>query len=133
MFKKIENIYYFIVGCLCILSAISHSLNGIHSSLPVINNANISTGIMVEFNYLWHIIGAENLIFGIILVIMAFYKKEKQSKIAIWLIISILSIRSIIIIICTNFIGDLNLSSIIIDSVVILLIICLLIIGLRKK
>lgn len=133
MLKKITNIYCFVVGCLCILAAFSHTFNGIHSSLPVINNANISTNIMIEFNYLWHIIGAENLIFGIILLIMAFYKKEKQSNIAIWLIISILTIRCIIIILCSKFIGNLNMSSIIIDSIVILLIICLLILGLRKK
>lgn len=86
----IRNYFYLIVGLLCILFAVTHTLNGVETTLPSLDNVQIENNTKVVFTYVWHIIGIENLIFGIALLIVAFRKNLLKVKFAAWLIIVIL-------------------------------------------
>jgi len=75
----VKNYFYLIVGVLCLLFAVIHTLNGVATSLQVLNNSAIENNTKVAFTYVWHIIGIENLVFGIALLSMAFQKKNVKS------------------------------------------------------
>ncbi|PKP37327.1 MAG: hypothetical protein CVT98_06220 [Bacteroidetes bacterium HGW-Bacteroidetes-15] len=86
-----------IAGVLCVLFAVTHTLNGDTRSLQIIENSVIESNTKVVFSYVWHIIGIENPVFGIALIIMAFQKNLSKVKFAACLIIMILTIRWIVI------------------------------------
>ena len=52
----IRNYYYLIVGLLCILFAVTHTLNGVETSLSILDQAQIEDDTKVAFTYVWHII-----------------------------------------------------------------------------
>lgn len=52
----IRNYYYIIVGLLCILFAVTHTLNGVETSLSILDQAQIENDTKVAFTYVWHII-----------------------------------------------------------------------------
>ena len=129
----IRNYFYLIVGLLCILFAVSHTLNGIETTLPILDNVEIENNTKVAFTYVWHIIGIENLVFGIALLIMAFRKNLLQVKFAAWLIILILAMRWIVITSFTLFNNNGNLKQLIPDTVAIFVVIILLLLGTKVK
>jgi uncharacterized protein YybS (DUF2232 family) len=125
----VKNYYYLIVGVLCLLFAITHTLNGITTNLQILENSEIENNTKVTFTYVWHIIGIENLIFGIALLIMAIQKKKSNVKFVAWLIISILAMRWIVITIFTLLNNDGNVIPLIPDSTAIIVLIVLLLLG----
>lgn len=129
----IRNYFYFIVGLLCILFAITHSLSGISTVLPVLDSAEIDPNIKVTLTYVWHIIGVENLVFGFVLLYMAFHKNRSKVKLVAWLLIFILAMRWFII---TYFIMSNNNGSfkeLIPDTIAIFVVITLLSFGIKIK
>ena len=129
----IRNYFYFIVGFLCILFAISHTLNGMTITLPILDSVEIDKNTKVIFTYVWHIIGIENFVFGIALLIMAFRKNLLQVKFAAWLIILILAMRWIVITFFTMLNNISNLKQLIPDTVAIFVVIILLLLGTKVK
>lgn len=67
-----KNYFYLIVGFLCVLFAVTHTLSGITTSLQILENSEIENNTIVTLTYVWHIIGVENLILGLALLFMAF-------------------------------------------------------------
>jgi hypothetical protein len=122
-----------IVGLLCILFAVSHTLNGLETTLPILDNVEIENNTKVAFTYVWHIIGIENLVFGIALLIMAFRKNLSEVKFAAWLIIVILAMRWIVITFFTVLNSNGNLMQLIPDTVGIFVVIILLLLGTKVK
>ena len=129
----VKNYYYLIVGVLCLLFAVTHTLNGVSTSLQVLNNSVIENNTKVAFTYVWHIIGIENLVFGIALLIMAFQKKMSKVKFATWLIIMILAMRWIVITIFTLLSNRGNVMPLIPDTAAIFVVIVLLLLGSKVK
>ena len=129
----VKNYFYLIVGVLCLLFAVTHTLNGISTSLQVLNNSVIENNTKVAFTYVWHIIGIENLVFGIALLIMAFQKKMSKVKFATWLIIMILAMRWIVITIFTLLSNSGNVMPLIPDTAAIFIVIVLLLLGTKVK
>jgi hypothetical protein len=129
----VKNYFYLIVGVLCLLFAVTHTLNGISTSLHVLNNSVIENNTKVAFTYVWHIIGIENLVFGIALLIMAFQKKMSKVKFATWLIIMILAMRWIIITLFTLLNNSGNVMPLIPDTAAIFIVIVLLLLGTKVK
>ena len=129
----IRNYFYLIVGLLCILFAVSHTLNGLETTLPILDNVEIENNTKVAFTYVWHIIGIENLVFGIALLIMAFRKNLSEVKFAAWLIIVILAMRWIVITFFTVLNSNGNLMQLIPDTVGIFVVIILLLLGTKVK
>lgn len=129
----VRNYYYLIVGLLCVLFAITHTLNGITTTLPILENSEIDNNTKVVFTYVWHIIGIENFVLGIFLLIMAFMKNASKVKFTSWLIIAILSMRWIVITYFTLFNSLSSIKQLIPDTVAIFVIIILLFLGTKVK
>jgi len=129
----VKNYFYLIVGVLCLLFAVTHTLNGVSTNLQVLNNSVIENNTKVAFTYVWHIIGIENLVFGIALLIMAFQNKMSKVKFATWLIIMILAMRWIVITIFTLLSNRGNVMPLIPDTAAIFVVIVLLLLGSKVK
>lgn len=129
----IKNYFYLIVGVLCLLFAVTHTLNGVMTSLQILENSVIENNTKVAFTYVWHIIGIENLVFGIALLIMAFQKRMSKVKFVAWLIIIILAMRWIVITLFTLLNNSGNVMQIMADTAAIFLVIVLLLLGTKVK
>ena len=129
----IKNYYYLVVGALCVLFAVTHTLNGIATNLQLLSDSAIENSAKVAFTYIWHIIGIENLVFGIALFIMAFQKNLSRVKFTTWLIIMILAMRWIVITIFTLLSNSGNVMPLIPDTAAIFVVIVLLLLGSKVK
>ncbi len=129
----IKNYYYFVVGLLSILFAITHALNGQAVILPSLEIELISIEIKTIFFYVWHIISAENMVFGISFLIMAFYKKLEKVRFTAFIIAGLMVIRWIVIFYGTFLYNRQGLGSITIDTVAIIIFTALIILGTRVK
>jgi len=129
----IKNYYYFIVGILCVLFAFTHALNGHTAVLKVFETNPIDVNTKTVFHYVWHIITVENLIFGIILLFMAFYKDLTKVRFVAYLIAIILVARWVVILFFTMQYNKGSVSQIIPDTIAILIVVGLLFLGMRVK
>jgi zinc transporter ZupT len=93
----------------------------------------IGDNIKVAFTYVWHIIGIENFVFGIALLIMAFQNKMSKVKFATWLIIMILAMRWIVITLFTLLSNSGNVMPLIPVTAAIFIVIVLLLLGTKVK
>lgn len=131
----VRNYFYLIVGFICLLSAFTHAIGGLSSVFPNLTTSIIEPNTKVIFTYIWHIIAGENIVFGIVLLILALNKNVVNDKLTVWLIMAVLIVRWVIIII-TYFILSNNISDITIlipESIVMWGLIILLWFGLKKK
>jgi hypothetical protein len=103
------------------------------TTLPILDNVEIGNNTKVAFTYVWHIIGIENLVFGIALLIMAFRKNLSEVKFTAWLIIVILAMRWIVITFITSLNNKSNLKQLIPDTIAIFVVIILLLLGTKVK
>jgi membrane associated rhomboid family serine protease len=129
----IKNYFYLIVGVLCLLFAVTHTLNGITTSLQILDNSVIEDNTKIVFTYVWHIVGVENLVFGIALLVMAFQKNLSKVKFATWLIIMILAMRWVVITLFTLLNNSGNVMQIMYDAAAIFVVIILLLLGTKVK
>jgi hypothetical protein len=129
----IKNYFYLIVGILSILFAVTHTMNGLGTALPTLDGTTIDSSTKTVFTYIWHIIGVENLIFGIALIIMAFQKNLEKVKFTTWLIISILILRWVVITSFTILNDKSNVINLLPDTIAILVVVALLLLGMRTK
>ena len=127
------NIIYLVVGIFSLLSAFTHTWNGLKNTLNVLNNTAIDRGTITVFTYVWHIIGAENVVIGIALIIISFIKNRENTKFTVWVIMAISITRLIIICIFTFLNNESKLSEILIDSIAMIVIIVLLFFGTKIK
>jgi hypothetical protein len=102
------------------------------SALPLLDSASIVPDAKVAFTYVWHIIGAENIVFGVALLIMAFWKNRSEIRFAAWLIIALLAVRWVVITGVTLANGS-SVMSLIPDMIAILAVIILLWLGTKVK
>jgi hypothetical protein len=126
------NVFYLIVGVLSILFSFTHGWNGQTGILHSIDVVGIDAISKTTVFYVWHIITAENLIFGIAFLVMAFYKDASKVKFAAWMIAIIIMARWGVIlgsILLKNIDG---LGSTLMDSIAIIVFAGLIILGTRK-
>jgi hypothetical protein len=131
--NMVKNYFYLATGLLCILFAVTHTVNGVTTTLPALDNTVIEENFRVSFTYVWHIIGIENLVFGIALLIMAFNKWQSKVRFAAWLIITILALRWVVITSFTLLNNSGGVRQIIPDTIAIAVVIALLVLGTRVK
>jgi hypothetical protein len=129
----IKNYFYLVVGVLCILFAVTHTFNGVTTTLEALDNSMMEDNVETAFTYVWHIIGIENLVFGIALIIMAFHKSLSKVRFAAWVIVLILVLRWIVISAFTLINTNTEIMQIIPDTVAIFAVIILLLLGTRVK
>ncbi len=127
------NIFYLIVGILSILFSFTHGLNGQTGILHSIGASGIDTISKTAIFYVWHIITAENMVFGIAFLIMAFKKDKSKTDFAAWMIAVIIIARWCVILGSTLLMNAKGLAGTLIDSIAIIVFVGLIIAGTRKR
>ncbi|WP_214484861.1 hypothetical protein [Bacillus sp. SM2101] len=130
---KVRNFYYLIAGVLAILFAVTHAWNGYSTVLPMLDISAMSMDSRVVFTYVWHIITAENLVFGIAFIYMSFQSERSKIRFAAWMISAILIVRLMVILGVTALLDVLALTDTIIDSIAIVIYVALVILGTTMK
>jgi len=130
---KVRNFYYLTAGVLAILFAVTHAWNGQSAVLPTLRAHAIAMDTRTVFIYVWHIITAENLVFGIAFLFMAFQNERSKIRFAAWMIVSLLIVRLSVILGITAFQDASALTDTLIDSIAILIYIAIIILGIRMK
>lgn len=148
---RISNPYYFIAGILAMLFAVTHAWNGQSAVLPKLGLEAITADIRIVFTYVWHIITAENLVFGVAFIFMSVQGSPTASSkpsqrmtrfeqgtplqglLATVLIVSILLVRLLVILGITAALHPSALPGTVLDSVVIVIYILLIIRGIKMK
>lgn len=129
----IKNYYYLVAGILAILFSISHAWNGQTIVLPTLNIDTISTETKKIFFYVWHIITAENMLFGVVFFFMSFHKDLSKVRFTAWIIAFLMIVRLIVIIGGTLLHNASGLKNTLIDSIAIVIYVLLIILGTRIK
>lgn len=115
------------------LFAFTHTFNGTATVLPILDTSGMESSTKTTFTYIWHIIGVENLILGIALLIMAFSRDLSKVKFTAWLIIAILTLRWITIAAVMIISEGSSIKQIIPDTIAMFLLIVLLLLGIRVR
>ena len=131
--KKIKNYYYLVVGILSVMAAFTHALNGQQTIIQEMGTTTLSESTQTIFRYVWHIITAENLIFGVALIIMAFYKERDKVRLVALLIAAVLLTRWLVILLFTVAHDSSGFFGILTDTIGILLFVILLLLGAGTK
>jgi hypothetical protein len=127
----IKNYYYLIAGILAIIFAFTHSWNGQVVVLPILDLPTISAETKTIYIYIWNIITAENLVFGIAFLVMSQYKDLSKVRFTALVIAAMLIIRLIIINVTTLVYNPTGVNSTMIDSVAIAVYVVLIVLGTR--
>lgn len=130
---KIRNYYYLIAGVLALLFAYTHAWNGYSAVLPNLDIKAISTDTQTVFTYVWHIISAENLVFGIAFIFMSFQREQSKNQFVAWMVVAILCVRLMVILGVTAMLDVTALTDTLLDSVAIIIYVALIILGTRMK
>ncbi len=130
---KIRNFYFLITGVLAMLSAVTHAWNGHSSVLPALDIRAMSMDTQTVFTYVWHIITAENLVFGIAFIWMSFQSGQSKIRFAAWMIATILIVRLMVILGVTALLDKSALTDTFIDSIAIVIFVALIILGITMK
>lgn len=132
---KVRNFYYLIAGALAILFAFTHAWNGQSASavLPALDIRAMSKDTQTVFTYVWHIITAENLVFGIAFIFMSIQSEQSKTRFAAWMITAILIVRLIVILGVTALLDVSALMNTFIDLVAIVIYVALIILGTTMK
>jgi hypothetical protein len=131
--SMIKNYYYLTVGILSILFSFTHAWNGQTTVLPIANASNIDLTTKTTIFYIWHILTAENFIFGVSFLMMAFYKDLSKVKFTAWFIAVIMISRWGVIFGSTLLNNKNGLTDTWSDLIVIIIYVGLIILGTRIK
>lgn len=130
---KIKNPYYLIAGILAVLFAITHAWNGQSAVLPTLHASEIALDSEIIFTYVWHIITAENLVFGIAFICMAFQGERSKIQAVAWMIVSLLIVRLMVILGITAVQNVSSLTDTVVDSVAIVIYVIFILLGIKMK
>lgn len=129
---KMRNIYYFIAGLFAFLFAITHIWNGHTTMLSSSEFLNLSLDTRTVFTYIWHMITAENIIFGMAFIFMSFQVHKPVYTVISNSIVLILIVRLTIILSVTLLYDSTAFMDTLIDSVAIVFYVALIIVGTLK-
>jgi hypothetical protein len=101
--------------------------------LPKIYSSGIDLPTRTTTFYVWHILTAENAVFGISFIAMAFYRDLPKVRFAAWMIAAILIVRWGVISGSTLMHNAGGIVSVLTDLVVILVYVGIILLGARKK
>lgn len=130
---KIRNYYYLIAGLLAIVFAVSHAWNGHSAVLPTLQAGAAAMDTRTVFMYVWHIITAENLVFGAAFMMMSFQSDRSKIRFAAWMIVSLLITRLAVMLGVTAVQDVSALADTLIDSIAIVIYAALIVLGLTSK
>ncbi len=122
-----------VAGILAILFSITHAWNGQSIVLPSLNVDKISADTKTTFIYVWHIITAENMLFGLSFLFMSVHKDLSKVRFAAWMIVILMIVRLIVIFGGTLLYNASGLKNTLIDSIAIVIYVSLIVLGTRVK
>jgi hypothetical protein len=131
--SMIKNHYYLIAGILSILFSFTHAWNGQATVLPMVNASNIDLTTKAIVFYIWHILTAENFVFGVSFLVMAFYKDLSKVRFTAWLIAVLIPARWGVVFGSTLFKNTNGLPDTLSDLIAIIVYVGLIILGTRVK
>jgi hypothetical protein len=131
--STIKNYYYLIAGILSILFSFTHGWNGQTTVLPIVNTSSIDLATKTIVFYVWHIMTAENFVFGVSFLVMAFYKDLSKVKFTAWFIAVIIIARWGVVFGSTLFNNINGLTDTLTDLIAIIIYLGLIILGTRVK
>jgi len=130
---RIRNYCYLTAGILAVLFAATHAWNGHAAVLPELDGGAVALETETVFTYVWHIITAENMIFGVAFLLMAFVGDSVKHRFAAWMIAVILAIRLAVILGVTAAFDASMLAASSIDAAAIAVYIALILFGARTR
>jgi hypothetical protein len=130
---RISNYWFLTAGILAVLFAATHAWNGHSAVLPALDGGAVALETETVFTYVWHIITAENLIFGTAFLLMAFIRDPGKHRFAAWLIAVILAVRLAVILGITAALDAGSLAATLTDAAAIVAYIALILFGARRK
>ncbi|WP_208837063.1 hypothetical protein [Paenibacillus cellulositrophicus] len=133
MIIKVSNFYYLIAGIFAVLFAATHAWNGQSAVLPELQVGAITMETRTVFMYVWHIITAENLVFGVMFIWMSFQSDRSKVRFAAWMVVSLLIVRLMVILGVTAFQDAASLMDTLVDSIAIVIYVAFIILGIRMK
>jgi len=128
----VKNVFYLIAGLLLVVLAVTHTLFGLETALPILHGSDIDIGTITVFTFQLHMIGAQDLLYGIAALIMAFQKDMTKVKFVALLLTTILIARWGIMALVTVVYGNIG-TDLLTSSIAFLVVIILLLLGVRKK
>jgi hypothetical protein len=129
----IKNYYYLIAGILAIFFSITHAWNGQTVVLPTLNVDTITVETNTIFVYVWHIITAENMLFGVAFLVMSCHKDLSKVRFTAWIIAILMVVRLIVIVGGTLLYNAAGLKNTWVDSIAIVIYVALILLGIRVK
>ena len=93
---KVNNWFYYSVGLIGVFSAVTHTIDGNGTELPMLYSSNLESMRQAIFVFNYHIVAADHLGLGIALIIMAFYRNMIIAKSAAYVVILIMLARVIV-------------------------------------
>lgn len=129
----VKNYYYLVAGILAGIFSVTHALNGKNRVLPSLDVPSITVETRTIFFYVWHIITAENLLFGIAFLIMAFQKNLSKVRYAASIFAILLLVRWIVIFTATLLYIPGGVKNILVDTIAIAIFVSLIILGTKVK
>ncbi|GIP38182.1 hypothetical protein J31TS4_14620 [Paenibacillus sp. J31TS4] len=130
---KVRNGYYLLAGVLAVLFAVTHAWNGHSAVLPALDSRGISLETRTVFTYVWHIVTAENLVFGIAFLLLSFQQDRTKSRYAAWTIAALLLVRLAVIVGVTAWFDRSALTDTMVDSLAIVLYVVLILLGTGQR
>jgi len=127
-----KNVFYLIAGLLFVVLAVTHTLFGLETALPILHGSDIDISTITVFTFQLHMIGAQDLLYGIAAIIMAFQKDMTKVKFVAWLLSAILVARWAIMSLVTVIHGNVG-ADLLTSSIAFLTLIILLLLGARVK
>jgi len=95
----VRNWFYFIVGVIAVISAVTHTVDGLATEIPALSVANLEYMTQSVFVFNYHIVAADHLGIGIALIAMSFKNNTPATKSAAWVVIAISFARVVVSII----------------------------------
>jgi hypothetical protein len=131
--SAIKNYYYLIAGILSIIFSFTHGWNVQTTVLPIVNASSIDLATKTIIFYVWHLITAENFVFGASFLVMAFYKDLSKVKFTAWFIAVMIIARWGVVFGSTLFKNINGLTDTFSDLIAIIIYVGLIILGTRVK
>jgi len=128
-----KNVFYLIAGALFVLLAATHTWFGLETALPILHGSAIDVSTSTVFTFQLHMIGVQDLIYGIAAILMAFQKDMAKVKFAAWLLTAILLARWAVMTLITLVYDASSAMNLLTSSIAFLLLIVLLLLGARGK
>ena len=131
--KMIRNYYYLVAGILSIIFSVTHAWNGQTNFLPTIDVSDLDLTTRTTTFYIWHILTAENFIFGIAFLVMSACKAPSTVRFSAWIIAFVVITRWVVIFGSTFLRNRSGLGGTLVDSIAIGVFVAIILLGARKK